>query len=451
MPILGARVVIVGLGRSGIAAANLCLRKGANVVATDIRTRDQVSDDVFALERNGATLVLGGHDAVAWSDAELVVVSPGVPELRPLLEVQRDGREVISELELASRFVTAPIALVGGTNGKSTVTTWLGLMLSSGNTRVFAGGNLGQPLAEVVGVQEFDAIVLEVSSFQAERIPTLHPRAAALLNITDDHLDRYAGFDSYAYAKGNMFVCMGPEDVAVIPASDDVCRRQAARGAGRVVTFGPGGDVTMTDTQIEDQLTGRKYPLASIKLSGHHNRLNACAAVAMAGAMGGTEDGIRRALENFTGLAHRAVRVGELHGVRFYDDSKGTNVGAAVASLRGLTESRVVLIAGGRDKLGSYAPLVDALREKGRGLVLIGEAADRIQEAAEGVLPIARAPSMLQAVESAFEMARPQDAVLLSPACSSYDMFTDYKHRGAIFVAEVEALIRRVAPAQGYS
>jgi len=438
MQLAGRRVVVVGLGRSGIAAADLCMRRGATVIANDSLPRERASEAMRALEARGARLVLGGHDAVPWDEADLVVISPGVPPFPALAVVERSGREVIGELELASRFVAAPIALVGGTNGKSTVTTLLGLMLGHGR-KVFSGGNLGTPLAEVVD-EAFDALVLEISSFQAERIPTLHARAATLLNITEDHLDRYPDFAAYAQAKGNMFVAMGPQDTAVIPAGDAVCGMQARRGGARVVTFGPGGDVRAEGRWLVDHTSGWRVERSSVKLQGAHNELNACAAMAMAAAMGGTEDGARQTLASFTGLAHRTVLVAEVDGVRYYDDSKGTNVGASVAALRGLREQRAVLIAGGRDKQGSYEPLMDTLRTKGRALVVIGEASNRIAEAARGVIPTYRAATMQDAVRKASELAEPGDAVLLSPACASFDMFRNYAERGDVFAAAVRAL-----------
>jgi UDP-N-acetylmuramoylalanine--D-glutamate ligase len=234
----------------------------------------------------------------------------------------------------------------------------------------------------------------------------------------------------------------------VIPAGDTLCAAQAARGRARVVTFagvgasgGSAADVAPQGEAIVDRAFGGSYPRALLRLAGGHNLSNACAAIAVARAMGASEDAVRRALASFEGLGHRTAFVRELRGVRYYDDSKGTNVGATVAALSGLTERKAVLVAGGRDKLGAYEPLVATLRERGRALVLIGEAAPRIAEAAQGVLPVAHAQSMAEAVERAAELAEPGDAVLLSPACSSFDMFRDYKDRGDAFVRAVSALV----------
>ena len=443
MDLEGKNAIVVGLGRSGVAAARLLLSRGARVVTTDSAPRERLSKEALALEAVGATLEAGGHQADAFDRADLCVVSPGVPSF-PLLEAfERSGREVVGELELASRFVRAPIALIGGTNGKSTTTALLGEMLAADGRKTFVGGNFGVPLAEVVD-EAWDALVLEISSFQAERVPTLHARVHALLNITDDHLDRYSGFDAYADAKGNPFVPMTADDVAVVPLGDAAVAKQAARGKARVVSFasapGAAADVAPDGDAIVDRTTGARYLLSGVRIQGAHNIANACAAIACASALGAKPAAIAHALASFGGLGHRTVLVGEVDGVRYYDDSKGTNVGASVAALRGLVEARAVLIAGGRDKLGAYAPLVDALRDRGRALVVIGEAGPRIASAAAGVLPIEQASSMDDAVARARALAKPGDAVLLSPACSSFDMFRDYKERGDRFVDAVRAL-----------
>lgn len=436
MELKGEHVIVVGLGRSGLAAASLCLQQGATVTATDANGPDPIPSEWEALRLRGAVLRCGGHHDVDWQRASLVVVSPGVSAFPALLECEERGIPVIGELELASRFVDAPIALIGGTNGKSTVTTLVGMMLGSPES-VFVGGNLGTPFAESVG-SCLEAVVLEISSFQAERIPSLHAKAAALLNVTPDHLDRYPNFEAYAHAKGNMFVRMTCEDTAVVPFGDALCSAQARRGKAKIVTFGPGGDIALIDGQLVHQPLGWRFPREWLRLGGQHNTLNACAAIGMAAAMGATDAQVAEALKKFEGLSHRTVAVASFDGVTFYDDSKGTNVGATVAALEGLEHERVVLIAGGRDKHGSYEPLVAALKSKGRGLVLIGEAAERIESAVGNAVPVRRASTMDEAVEIAQSMAHVGDAVLLSPACSSFDMFRNYGHRGDAFALAVK-------------
>jgi UDP-N-acetylmuramoylalanine--D-glutamate ligase len=359
-----------------------------------------------------------------------------------LHEVERAGVEVIGELEIASRFLKAPIALIGGTNGKSTVTALTAAILEAAGKKVFIGGNFGTPLADAVG-GDYEVYVVEISSFQAERVPTLHAHAHALLNITDDHLDRYSTFEAYANAKGNPFENMTRDDMAIIPHDDPLCARQASRGGAVAITFSatdPQAHISARGERIIYDFAGIDVDRRALKLAGLHNLLNACAAIGVAAAFDADSAAIARAFETFEGLGHRCALVAEIDGVRYYDDSKGTNVGASVAALVGLQEPRAVLIAGGRDKLGAYEPLVDALRTKGRALVVIGEAADRIASAATGVLPIERAASMQDAVRIARTLAQPGDAVLLSPACSSFDMFTSYKHRGDVFVAAVKEL-----------
>jgi UDP-N-acetylmuramoylalanine--D-glutamate ligase len=439
----GKTVVIVGLGESGVAAAELARKLGAEVVASDSAPHDKLSPEARALADQGVRIEAGAHPVSLLRRADIVVVSPGVPPLPVLDEAQAAGVDVVGELEFASRFVESPIVAIGGTNGKSTTTSLVHAMLVEAGKRAFVGANFGVPLSRAAG-EPFDVLVLEVSSFQMERAPTFHPCVAALLNITDDHLDRYPSFDAYAAAKGNMFVNQGVEDAAVVPKGDSLAAREARRGEGRRISFGPGGDIGIDEsgTAIVDRLRDHRYPLAEIRLRGAHNLLNVAAAVACASEAGAPREAILRALAKFEGLAHRTAFVAEWSGVRYYDDSKGTNVGAAVAALKGLSEARVVLIAGGRDKHGAYGPLAEELKHKGRGLVLIGEAADRMASETKGAVPQARAPSMAEAVALAASMAEPGDAVLLSPACSSFDMFRDYKDRGDAFVREVRALAK---------
>jgi UDP-N-acetylmuramoylalanine--D-glutamate ligase len=436
--LVGKRVIVVGLGKSGLAAARLCLRRGATVVATDGKPRDALSPEALALESMGATLVVGGHAGARMSEADLVVVSPGVPPLPEIAAAEAGGVPVWGEVELAVRSLShaAPVVAVGGTNGKSTTTSLIGAMLEAHGLRAFVGGNLGEPLADHAD-EAFGAVVLEVSSFQMERVDLFRPHVSALLNVTDDHLDRYPGIEEYAHAKGNAFARQTPDDMAVVPAGDTRCLRQARRGKGRVVTFGTDGVVAITDSAIVDGATGERYERNAIALSGGHNALNVAAAIACVRPFGVPAAVLRRVLGAFAGLPHRTALVAEIGGVTYYDDSKGTNVGATVTALEGLVQPRVVLIAGGRDKGGSYGPLVEALRRKGRAAVLIGEAANAMARAIGSSLPVERAASMREAVRASASLAVAGDAVLLSPACSSFDMFRDYKHRGDEFVRAV--------------
>lgn len=435
----GQQVIVVGLGKSGISAAKLCLQRGARVLGTDSAPLERLSDEVRAL---GIELSAGGHAGVPFESADLIVVSPGVPALPELSRAEAAGVEVIGELELAARELTAPIIAVGGTNGKSTTTTLVGELCKADGRATFVGGNLGTPASDAA-TGNFDLVVLEVSSFQLERAPSFCPRVSLLLNISEDHLDRYPSFTAYAEAKGNAFVNQSASDVAVVPYGDLSCEEQARRGRGKIVHFGGQGEFSLSGSAVLERATGEVYELANTRLFGRHNHENAAAALACVRELGVSPSAARKALGEFQPLPHRMALVRTVASVRFYDDSKGTNVGASVTALRGLSEARGVLIAGGRDKHGSYEPLVRALEEKGRGLVLIGEAADRIAHAVSGRVPVVRAGSIEQAVDEAFRLALPGDAVLLSPACSSFDMFQSYADRGRKFASAVERLEAR--------
>ncbi len=442
MDLKGKRVIVVGLGKSGVAAAKLCVAQGARVVGTDAAPPEALAPDARSL---AIELVAGGHGGVDFDGADLVVVSPGVPALPELERAVAAGVEVIGELELACRFVEAPIVAIGGTNGKSTTTTLVGELLGATGRSVFVGGNLGRPAADAAA-HDYDAVVLEVSSFQLERAPHLRPKVSVLLNLSEDHLDRYPSFSAYAEAKGNAFVNQLAGDVAVIPFGDALCEEQARRGQGDLLSFGRGGDYPVEQAVVVEAATGERFDLGRSRLHGRHNQDNAAAAIAAARALNARLDAVRRGLEGFEPLPHRMALVAKVSGVSFYDDSKGTNVGASVTALLGLGEERGVLIAGGRDKQGSYAPLVEALRARGRAVVLIGEAAPRIFDAVGGALPVEHATDMDDAVRRAMRLAQPGDAVLLSPACSSFDMFKSYAERGDRFAEAVLALGREAKP-----
>lgn len=468
MDLIGKRVVVVGLGKSGHAAAEFCAGEGADVVVSDMRPLEELRAALGGLIEQGARITLssGPQTPEVFSGADLVVVSPGVPQLPVLDQVSARGVEVIGELELASRFTTVPILAVGGTNGKSTTTTLLAELLSAAGQRTFAGGNLGTPLCEALDADEaeprFDALVVEVSSFQLERVSQFKPRVNVLLNVSEDHLDRYPDYQAYIQAKGNSFIRQAPRDVAVIPYGDESIEAQAKRGMARRVTFdsaaavaqhggagqGGGGSAGLADycvvlepePGVLERASGELFSLKDADLHGAHNASNAAAAIAAARAFGVSADAVRQGLARFQGLPHRMQRVGERGGVAFYDDSKATNVGSAVTALLGLSEARAVLIAGGRDKQGSYEPLIAALERKGRALVLIGEATELIASAAGKRVLARRAADMQEAVRLARALAQPGDAVLLSPACSSFDMFQNYHERGVRFAEAVAAL-----------
>ncbi len=437
-PWTGKRVVVIGMGTSGAAAARLALRRGAEVVAVDKKELRELGEIARAFFGEGGLVESESMRDELVSKCELVIVSPGVPSFPALEAAIQRGVPVWGEVELAFRELAGKprVLAVGGTNGKSTTTTLIGELLTAAGRRTFTGGNLGEPLANHVD-EAWEDVVLEVSSFQMERVDAFAPHVAVLLNVSDDHLDRYPSFDAYAAAKGNMFLRQTADDVAVVPAGDSVCSREAKRGKGRLVTFGAGGDVDVTDDAVIDRARDVRFERAALGIKGAHNAANVAAAWAAVRDLGVSSEVARRVFAEFTGLAHRMALVAEIEGVRYYDDSKGTNVGASVTALRGLSEPKAVLIAGGVDKGGTYDPLVAALVERGRAAVLIGQAAPLIEAAIGDRVPVRRAASLADAVKVSAELARPGDAVLLSPACSSFDMFRDYKDRGDQFVRAV--------------
>jgi UDP-N-acetylmuramoylalanine--D-glutamate ligase len=439
----GARVLVVGAGKSGVAAATFCAGRGARVTLTDARTPSLSLPAEIALE-------LGGHKESSFVNADLIVLSPGVPAIAPIAAAQKKSVAIVGEVELAARFITAPLVGVTGTNGKSTVTALAGEIARQTGRPTFVGGNLGTPLITCVGSDAASArgiVVVELSSFQLETADELHPRAAALLNVTPDHLDRYPDMAAYTAAKLRIAQRQRGDDVMVVNADDDgaarpfagrddVWRYSVARRVARG-GFVDGAQLVLAGLAGGDE----RYPIAELHLVGRHNLGNTLAALLLLRASGlASYDEARRGLGAFHPLPHRMQLVGERDGVRFYDDSKATNVDSVVAGVDGFPTA-FVLIAGGRDKGGSYAPLVAALRKNScRAVVLIGEAAPLIEAALAGAVPSLRAATMDDAVRAAAARARPGDAVVLSPACSSYDMFDNYEHRGRVFRGVVEAL-----------
>jgi UDP-N-acetylmuramoylalanine--D-glutamate ligase len=445
------RVLVVGLGRSGIAAAQLCAARGAHVTVTDKRGAADLPTAAAALPP-AVTRELGGHRREAFTGADLIVLSPGVPDIPERAAARAAGVAITGELELASRFVTAPVVAVTGTNGKSTTTTLIGEMLRATGRPTFVGGNLGEPLAEAVDTPAAIAggfCVVEASSFQLETVETFRPRVAALLNITPDHLDRYDGLDGYAAAKARIFAAQTPADFAIVNADDPIAVRTAAAASSRKLAFSiarplPEG-AWLNGGALAVQLPGQPaetYPADLPWLAGQrHNQANALAALLAARLAGASAQAAAAGLLAFRPLAHRMELVAEVDGVAYYDDSKGTNVGAVVAALDGFPRP-VVLIAGGRDKGGDYGPLAEVMARVGRGAVLIGEAAEKIQAAFQGRVAVERAATLEAAVPTAHRRARRGDAVVLSPACSSFDMFRDYAHRAEVFRAAVARLAR---------
>lgn len=446
----GKNILVVGLGRSGIAAAQLCATRGARVTATDSRAAAALGPGLLRLP-DGVARELGGHRTESFVGADLIVLSPGIPEMPALSAARAAGVAITGELELASQFVSGTIVAITGTNGKSTTTTLVGDMLRATGRPTFVGGNLGDPLAEAVGTPAAEPggfCVVEASSFQLETTVTFHPRVAALLNVTADHLDRYPDLEAYAAAKARIFAAQTPADDAVCNLDDPLVVRATAGAPSRRVGFSVVRPLDSGGWLEDDALVIRipggepeRYPARLASLVGRHNQANALAALLAARLAGATPAEAHAALTTFRPLAHRMELVGVAEGVAYYDDSKGTNVGAVVAALAGFPRP-VVLIAGGRDKGGDYAPLAAALGRVGRAAVLIGEAADKMQAALGGTLPVERAATLDDAVVAARRLAQPGDAVVLSPACSSFDMFRDYAQRAEVFRAAVDRQLR---------
>ncbi|MBI5489193.1 MAG: UDP-N-acetylmuramoyl-L-alanine--D-glutamate ligase [Deltaproteobacteria bacterium] len=444
MEVVGRKFAVLGLARSGIACARLLLARGARVTVLDVKPREALPPGVDELERAGARVVLGPHPVAELKAAEFIVISPGIPDLPQVEAAEGAGVKVLAEIEVALWWLRAPIVAVTGTNGKSTVTSLLGEMGRRAGRPTFAGANLGTPLSDAVDspANAPDGLVVaELSSFQFERTASLRPRVAVLLNVTDDHLDRHGTFEAYAELKGRVFDGQTAGDFAIVPAGDAVCEDLARRRKGRVLRFGPGGnafvdggDLAVRGPDGEEV----RVPRSVLRIRGGHNEDNALAAMLAARCVGLPAAALREALATFAGLPHRMQLVAEVGGVAFYDDSKATNVGAALRAIEGL-DRRGVLVAGGREKGGSYAPLRDAVRAHIKRIVLIGEARANMKAQLGDLVPCDEADTLEDAVRLAAAAAEPGEAVLLAPACSSWDMFRDYVERGDRFAAAAKA------------
>ncbi len=444
----GKRVAVVGAGRSGAVSARLLLAEGARVAIFDERPREDVEATLGEALPYGAAFERGLPAEAHAAGIDLVVLSPGVPRAKlPMDRFRAAGVPVWGELELGYRRFRGRVAAVAGTNGKSTVTTLLGEMARLAFPRVFIGGNLGTPLAAAAGAA-YDWGIVEVSSFQLESIALFRPDVAVLLNITEDHSDRYPSFGDYAQAKMEVFRNQAPTDIAVVNADDpEIARRSAAVRARRVpfaLSGLPPGGVGFDGTDIVADVGGvrERYPRAEIRIAGLPNVENAMAAIGAARAMGVPAEVVREVLAAFPGLPHRVEFVRTVRGVSFYNDSKGTNVGAVIKCLEGFP-GPVVLVAGGKDKGIDFRPLREPLARRARAAVLIGEARERMERELAGAVPLRKEDSLDGAVRTALSLAAAGDAVVLSPACSSFDMFRDYSHRAEVFRTAVERLVGR--------
>lgn len=446
----GKRILVVGAGKSGLAAANVLLRGGANVTLCDNKLQEVLLDSASHLLELGASLHGGGYPDAETFDG--IVMSPGVPTSIPLIKRAKElGVPVIGELELAFQLSKAPFAAITGTNGKTTTTALVGEILSKGPRMVLVGGNIGIPLVnEVLNLGTEHLVVAEVSSFQLETVDTFKPLVSAILNITPDHLDRHGTMEEYRRVKAMIFANQGPENFVVLNADDPLVASLAEECKAKVLLFSCQKKVTqgsfLQEGKLMMRLDSQEHELLGIdelQIKGPHNWSNALAASAVCWAAGCSLDVIRAGLKAFQPVAHRMEPAGTVDGVIYINDSKGTNPDATIKALQSYDQP-IVLIAGGLHKGSSFAELASVAAKRCKNVVLIGQAAPLLAEALNsvGFTKILQADSMREAVQKARETAREGDLVLLSPACASMDMFKNYEERGTVF----KTLVSQMSP-----
>jgi UDP-N-acetylmuramoylalanine--D-glutamate ligase len=466
MNIEGKKVLVVGVARSGVAAARLLASRGAMVIANDIKPEAQLAREAEEMRRLGVMLSLGGHPESLFENAELIVLSPGVPaDIAPLEKARRAGVEIISEPELAGRFLRGRMIGVTGSNGKTTTTTLIGEMMRAAGADVIVGGNIGMPLTSLIEKSsEQSWTVAELSSFQLELIDTLRVHVAVVTNITPDHLDRHGSFDNYVRAKHRVFQNQTEDDWAVVNGGDKAIADMIASlglKSKRVYFSSRGQEMSAGEQAAIYVRNGRVYTtmlteghseieavaVDEIPLRGMHNVENVMTALAAVFCAMGTRvsdlPALREAIKRFKGVEHRIEYVAEIEGIKFYNDSKATNVDSTAKALEAF-DRNVIVILGGKDKGSDYTVLAELLRERAKQVVLIGAASDKIAEQLEGVCPMIRASSMQDAVLKSMEVAQAGDTVLLAPACASFDMFDNYEHRGRVFKEAVYKLADRL-------
>jgi len=431
------------LGKSGLAAALFLRRKGAQVTVSDVRSAESLAREIPALLEEGIMVEAGGHGLLTFRRQDLIVVSPGVPLDTPeLAQVRKFGLPVIGELELAARFLKGKILAITGSNGKTTTTALLGAILKEAGIPALVGGNIGVPVVSLIDESTDDTwSVLEVSSFQLESTQEFHPNIAVILNITPDHLDRHGSFENYARAKERIFAALNHDDAVVLNADNARTAQAASRSSARVYWFSIEHSVRQ-GSWVEDGYVvyrgergaslERVMPLSRIPLKGEHNVENVVAAVCAAREAGAPVKAIGHAIEKFHAVEHRLEFVANINGVEFYNDSKATNVDATAKAVAAF-HSGIHLILGGKDKGSDYTSLTPLLREHVRAVYTIGSAAAKIESQLRGVISLHSCETLEKAVSAAWSAARPGDVVLLAPACSSFDQFESYEHRGRVF------------------
>lgn len=449
MELAGKRVLVVGLGKSGLAAARFLKERGARVTVSDARPATLIAELPGLLDQ-GIMVEAGSHGLLTFRRQDLIVVSPGVPMSTPeLKQVRAMGMHIIGELELGAQFLQGEVVGITGSNGKTTTTTLMGEIFKAAGRPTLVGGNIGKPVTELVGESTPEAwSVLEVSSFQLETVESFRPRIAMVLNITPDHLDRHGNFENYAAAKARITEFQTAEDFLILNAEDKPTQMVAAKTKAQIYWFSPRRQVkqgafvhgeTIFFTPSEGAKPEPVMPVAEIPLAGAHNVENVLAAVCAARLAGVASETIRAAVAAFKAVEHRLEFVREHNGVRYYNDSKATNVDATVKAVEAFA-GRIYLILGGKDKDSDYAVMGPLLRERVKMVITIGSAAEKIEHQLAGVVKIERAETMDRAVALAHEAAVAGDTVLLAPACASFDQFQNYEHRGHAFKSLVLAL-----------
>lgn len=443
MDLNGKRILVVGLGKTGVATVKFLTEKGAVVFASDEKPASELVDAMSALGDLNVNMQLGEHRLDIMSQTDMVVPSPGVPPFNVmLLEAAKRGIPILSEIELAWRFLKRPMIAITGTNGKTTTTALLGEMLKKAGKEVFVGGNIGNPLIGYVnGKQEDDYVVVEVSSFQLQWVELFKPLISILLNTTHDHLDYHGTFKEYYSIKERIFKNQNGDDLAILNADDPLSPSLSKKIRAEITCFSSSkkltGGIFLNDEVLRfgDEI----YPLEMIKLPGVHNIENIMAALVAARRCGCHPSSIISAVDEFKGIPHRIEYVGQKNETEFYDDSKATNVGAVVRALETFT-GPVILLLGGRNKGGDFSVLSGPITEKVKQLVLFGEAGEEINSIIGGIVPTRRVLSLADAVRFACDCSFFGDVVLLSPGCASFDEFANYKERGRYFKKLVRAL-----------
>ncbi len=441
--IKGKKVSVIGAARSGLAVAKLLKRLNADVFISDVKKIEEIKYVKFTtneLDLLGIKYEFGGHSDRVF-DCDFIVISPGVPSSADIVvKAKNMGIKVLSEIEVASWFCKAPIVAVTGTNGKTTTTSLIGFILKNAGFKTIVAGNIGAPFSDfVLDVDEESVVVLEVSSFQLDHIETFKPKVAVLLNITPDHLDRYASFGDYILSKFRIFKNQKENDFAVYNYDDEIVQPYVEslnliKMPFSVVERLPVG-AFIDDGYIVLKFENKEERIAKmgeIKIRGIHNVYNSLAAALAARAMEVKDEIIRESLKAFEGVAHRLEFVREINGVKFINDSKATNVNSLWYALESFDEP-IILIAGGRDKGNDYSKVYDLVKKKVKLIVAIGESKEKIYNEFKTLTNVVKVNSMEEAVKISFENAIPGDVVLLSPACASFDMFDDYEHRGEVF------------------